>query len=45
MLDTFSQDILYRIDNWINEGFGWVIKSIDAEYVNISAFSPLSGSS
>ena len=25
-------------------GSGWVIESIDAEYVNISIFSPLSGS-
>ena len=36
MLDKSFQDILYRIDNWINEGSGWVIKSADAEYVNIS---------
>ena len=40
MLDKFFQEILYRIDNWINEGSGWVIESIDAEYVNISVFSP-----
>ena len=36
---------MHRIDNWINEGSGWVIESIDAEYVNVSIFSPLSGSS
>ena len=35
---------MYRIDNWVNEGSGWVIESIDAEYVNISVFSPLIGS-
>ena len=35
-LDKSSQEILYRIDNWINEGSGWVIESIDAEYLNIS---------
>ena len=39
------QEIIYRADNWINEGSGWVIKSVNAEYVNISIFSQLSGSS
>ena len=43
--DISFQEILYRIDNWINEGSGWVIESIDAEYINISIYSPLSGSS
>ena len=45
MLDKSFQEILYRIDNWINEGSGWVIVSVNGEYVNISIFSPLSGSS
>ena len=44
MLDKSFQEILYRIDNWINEGSGWVIESVDAEYVNISIFSSLLGS-
>ena len=39
------QEILYRIDNWTNEGSGWVIESMNGEYVNISIFNPLSGSS
>ena len=43
-LDKSFQEILYRIDNWINQESGWVIESINAEYVNISIFSPLSGS-
>ena len=43
-LDKSFQDILYRIDNWINEGSGWIVESIDGEYVNISACSPLLGS-
>ena len=30
-----------EIDNWINEGSGWIIKSIDGEYVNISKYTPL----
>ena len=40
-LDKSFQEILYRIDNWINKGSGWIIESIDGEYVNISAYSPL----
>ena len=36
--------MLYRIDNWSNEGSGWIIESIEAQYVNISIYSPLSGS-
>ena len=37
------QEILYRIDSWINEGSGWIVESIDGEYVNISAYIPLVG--
>ena len=44
ILDKSFQEILYRIDNWINEGSGCVIESVNKEYVNISIFSPLSGS-
>ena len=40
-LDKSFQEILYRTDNWINEGCGWIVESIDGEYVNISAYSPL----
>ena len=36
---------MYRIDNWINEGSGWIIESINSEYVNISIYAPLFGSS
>ena len=43
-LDKSFQEILYRIDNWINEGSGWMIESINGEYVNISIYSPLIGS-
>ena len=35
---------MYRIDNWINEGSVWIVESIDGEYVNISAYSLLVGS-
>ena len=45
MLDISFPEILCRIDNWINEGSGWATESVNKEYVNISIFSPLSGSS
>ena len=44
-LDKSFQEILYRIDNWINEESGWIIKSIKSQYINISTFRPLIGSS
>ena len=37
------QEILYRIDHWINQGSGWIIKSIEGFYSNISAYNPLIG--
>ena len=44
-LDKSFEEILCRIDNWINEGSGWIINSINEEYVNISGYAPLLGSS
>ena len=40
-LDKSFQEILYRIDNWNNKGSGWIIESIDGEYINIYTYSPL----
>ena len=33
------------IDAWINEGCGWIVESIESQYINISTYRPLSGSS
>ena len=44
-LDKSFQEILCRIGNWINEGSGWIVESIDGEYVNISVYIPLVESS
>ena len=43
MLENLFKKLFCRIDNWINKGSGWIIESIDAEYVRISVFSQLSG--
>ena len=29
------QEILYRIDNWISEGSGWIVELIESQYINI----------
>ena len=44
-LERSFQEILYMIDNWINEGSGWIIEFIESQYINISTYRPLSGSS
>ena len=33
------------IDDWINNGSGWTIESIESQYINISTYRPLAGSS
>ena len=44
-LENAFQEILYRIDNWINEGSGWIVELIESQYINISTYRLLSGSS
>ena len=43
-LESSFQEILYMIDNWINEESGWIIELIESQYINISTYRPLSGS-
>ena len=44
-LDQSFQETLYRIDVWINRGSGWIIELIESQYINISTYRPLAGSS
>ena len=44
-LENAFQEILYRIHNWINDGSGWVAELIESQYINISSYRPLPGSS
>ena len=39
------QEMLSRTDAWINRGSGWIIESIELQYINISTFRPLVGRS
>ena len=43
-LDKPFQVVLYRIDNWVNEGSSLVIEIGAVKYVNIFVYSPLSKS-
>ena len=43
-LDQSFQEIIYRTDNWISEGSGWIIEEIQNQYLNVSSYSPLIGS-
>ena len=43
-LNKSFEEVLHRINNWINEGSGWIIEILKTEYVSISVNSLLSGS-
>ena len=42
-LENAFQEILCRIDNWINEGSDWIVELIESQYINISTYGPLTG--
>ena len=44
-LENYFQKILYMIDVWINKESGWIFESIESQYINISTYRTLSGSS
>ena len=44
-LNKSFQEILYRIDAWINKGSGWIVESLEAQCTNISTYMPSLGSS
>ena len=44
-LENYIQEILYLIDVWINKGSGWIVESIESQYINILTYRHLSRSS
>ena len=40
-LKNYFQEILYMIDVWINEGSGWIVESIESQFINIFIYRPL----
>ena len=43
-LDQSFQDTLYRVDSWISQGSGLVVEEIHNQYLNVSSYSSLIGS-
>ena len=44
-LENYFQEISYMIDVWVNNSSGWNVESIESQYINISFYTPLLGSS
>ena len=44
-LQMSKQNILNQINQWISEGSGWTIQSVDNHYLNIVKYKPMNGSS
>ena len=43
-LDQAFNEIIYRVDNWISHGSGWIVEEIYNQYLNISSYRPLNRS-
>ena len=43
-LNQAFQEIIDRLDNWVSHGSGWIVEEIYSQYLNISSYLPLSGS-
>ena len=43
-LDKSFQEIIYRLENWISHGSGWIVEEIISQFLNISSYRPLNGS-
>ena len=44
-LQSSKQQILNMIAQWVSEGSGWTIQSVDNHYLNIVQYQPMKGSS
>ena len=43
-LEQCFNEIIFRLENWISHGSGWNVEEIISQYVNISSYKLLSGS-
>ena len=43
-LDQSFQEIIYRLDNWISHGSGWIVEETISQFLNVSSYLPLRGS-
>ena len=44
-LQTSKQQILNFVAQWVSEGSGWTIQSVDSHFINLVKYEPLKGSS
>ena len=44
-LQITQEQIINRIQQWISEGSGWIIQSVDSHFINVVEYRPLKGSS
>ena len=44
-LQVSKQQILNKIAQWVSEGSGWIIQSVDNHYLNVVKYQPMRGSS
>ena len=44
-LQTSRQELMKAIGQWISEGSGWTILSVDGHYINLTKYEPLNGTS
>ena len=44
-LQIIQEQIVNKIQQWISEGSGWTIQSVDSHFINIATYKPLKGSS
>ena len=45
VLQLSREEIVKAIGQWLSEGSGWTIMSIDSHYINLTQYQPLKGSS
>jgi hypothetical protein len=45
VIQSSIQQILKKIGQWLSEGSGWVIDSVDNNYLNIVKYKPMKGKS
>ena len=43
-LNDYFNEIVYRLENWISDRSGWVVKEIINQYLHVISYLPLSGS-
>ena len=43
-LNQAFQEIYHRLENWISHGSGWIAQKIISQFLNVSSYLPLSGS-